>query len=333
MSTQNVTDPDAGQAVPSLNNRGNNEFADILSGDTGKNSGHVTDATTTESTAETGTSDKPELTKATLSKAAVKDDGTQSSTAPTSTQAAAATIAPGLDKAVLEQVVAAAVAGASSAADARSTRAAAQQVKQDKKELTAAEFNAKYEIPEINESVMQRILDQDPKKGAEMLKSLMLRQMGSAVLMAKDMMDKQMGEMRAEMKPHLDTWQAHQKAQREEKLETQFYSSNADLVNEKPIVKEMQDAIFGRIASGQLKPFNTAEDALKAVADASRAVLARMGKQTSAGTVQQSQQQNRQGQGQTHTRQMTAASTAGQSGTGRAAGKSDEESIFGPDYV
>ena len=336
MSTQNVTDPGAGQAVPSLANRGNDEFADILGGDNGKDSGSNGTTETTE-TVQQGTSEKPELTKTTLQRAA-DDKGTtkQTSTETTSAQQVQQvqqTVAPGLDKTVLDQIVETATRAATSAADARTTQQAASQVKKDQREMTAEEFNAKYQIPEINEATIQAILDADPKKGAAMLRNILIRNMGSAVLMAKDVIDKQLGSFREEMNPHVQSWNKFQKEQRETALENQFYTTYSDLANEKPLVKEMQDAIFGRIASGQLKPFDKPEDALKAVAAASRAVLTRMGKVSGTGGAsnQQSQQQS-QGQ-RTHTRQMTAASTAGQSGTGRAAGKSDEETIFGPDFV
>lgn len=336
MSTENGTDLGAGQAVPSLNTRGNDEFASLVA-ETGGGSQQQGTTERTE-TKVIGTTEKPALEQTTLQKAAGAEQtqGTQQAGQQQTSTAAATTSTgtPGIDKALLDQIVETSVRAAAGARDQQAATAAGAQVKKDQKELTAAEFNEKYQIQPINEATIQAILDADPKKGAAMLQQLFIRNMGSAVLMAKDVIENRMTAMREEMSPHLSSWTSFQKEQREAKLETDFYGTNKDLVNEKPLVKEMQDAIFGRIASGQMKPFARPEDALKAVADATRAVLTRMGKSTNAGGSTAQTQSQQQGQGQqTHTRQMTAASTAGQSGAGHAAGKSDEETIFGRDYV
>lgn len=336
------TDLSAGQAVPSLNSRGNDEFSALLAGD-GAGSGQQ-GTKVVETTKVAGGQEKPDLTQTTLQKPAGTGEGnqtqsqgqqTQSQGQQTQSQGQQNSAQPGaIDKSVLDQIVETATRTASSVRDQQTTAAAGAQVKQDQKELTAEEFNAKYNIQPITEAHIQAILDADPKKGAAMLNSILVRNMGSAVLMAKDIVERQLATVRDEMSPHVSSWQTFQKEQREAKLEADFYSANKDLVNEKPLVKEMQDAIFGRIASGQLKPFARPEDALKAVADSARAVLARMNKQaaTTGGTAQQQSQQQSQGQGSS-SRQMTAASTAGQSGAGSAAKQSDEEAIFGKDYV
>lgn len=337
MNAEAGTDLSTGQAVPSLDKRGNDDFTSMLNGDTGGGQSQETRAA--ETTKVAGTSEKPELVQTTLQKPAGAD-GTQTQTTQqggtqAQTQTALQTTAPAgaLDKSVLDQIVETATRTAS--AVARENGVSTAQVKRDQKELTPEEFNAKYQIPEVNEGTIQAILDADPKKGAAMLRQLLMRVTGSSVLMAKDVIDAQMKQVREEMNPHITSWQDFQREQRETKLVNDFYAANADLVNEKPLVKEMQDAIFGRIASGQLKPFNRPEDALKAVADATRAVLTRMGKVTAQGTSQQthSQSQTSHGQQASSSRQMAAVSTAGQSGTGKAAGKSDEESVFGKDWV
>jgi hypothetical protein len=330
MSAEQGTDLGVGQAVPSLNNRGNDEFASLIGDTSGGQQSQQQQQTESTVTKHEGTAEKPVLEQTTPKKAATD---TTTGAAQQATTGAAAQPSPGLDKAVLDQIVETATRAATSAADASATKQAAAQVKQDKKDLTPAEFNAKYHIEPITEAHMQAILDADPKKGAQMLNQLLIKNMSSAVLMAKDVIEHRLGAMREEMNPHVTSWQTFQREQREAKLESDFYTSNKDLVNEKPLVKEMQDAIFGRIASGQLKPFATPQDALKAVADATRAVLTRMGKTPGAvGTTQQSQQSSQSSQ-QTHTRQMTAASSAGQSGAGTSAGQSDVEKIFGNDYV
>lgn len=338
MSDENGTDLGAGQAVPSLNQRGSDDFAAMLSGDTGGgNGGQQTQVT--ETTEVAGNNERPELTQTTIKKPAgaenVQQGSNQQGNQQTQQTQQTAPVAPaGLDKSILDQIVETATRTASAVAKENGTTTA--QVKRDQKELTPEEFNAKYQIPEVNEATIQAILDADPKKGAAMLRQLLIRTTGSSVLMAKDIVDRQLAQIREEMSPHITSWQDYQREQREIKHEAKFYSAHPDLVNEKPLVKEMQDAIFGRIASGQLKPFNSPEDAFKAVSDATRAVLTRMGKATNNAQTQQSSTQTSQSQtsqGQGSSRQMAAASTAGQSGTGRAAGKSDEESIFGKDWV
>ena len=332
MSAEAGTDQSTGQAVPSLSNRGNDEFASLIGGTVGES--RQQQQTETVETKVPGTSEKPPLETTTPKKPAGGDGQQQTQQ---SAAGAASTTPPapgGIDKSVLDQIVETATRAAAGASAAGQQKTDAQ-IKKDQDALTPEQFNAKYQIEPITEAHIQAILDADPKKGAQMLNRLFMKNMGSAVLMAKDIVDNQLKAVRAEMEPHVTSWTQHQREQREAKLETDFYTANADLVNEKPLVKEMQDAIFGRIASGQLKPFNRPEDALKAVADATRAVLVRMGKQTGAGgsgTAQQQSQSQSQGQ-KPPTRQMTAASTAGQSGAGQAAGQSDEEKIFGKDYV
>lgn len=334
MSAEAGTDLSTGQAVPSLNTRGNDEFASLI-GEAG-GGGQQQQRTETTETKVAGTQERPPLETVTPKKAVGAEGQSQQGgdTTGQGTQQQQPAQSPGIDKAVLDQIVETATRAAAGASAAGQSKTDAQ-IKRDQDVLTPEQFNAKYQIEPVTEAHIQAILDSDPKKGAAMLNRLFMRNMGSAVLMARDIVDSQLKTVRAEMEPHVASWTQHQKEQREAKLETTFYTSNADLVNEKPLVKEMQDAIFGRIASGQLKPFNRPEDALKAVADATRAVLARMGRQTGAGgggTVQQQSQSQGQGQ-KSPTRQMTAASTAGQSGSGQAAGQSDEEKIFGKDYV
>lgn len=331
MSAEAGTDLSAGQAVPSLNSRGNDEFSALLGGNSGGGQQQRTESVETKVA---GTNDKPPLETVTPKKVAGADGQSAAQGQQGQQQQQAATASVGIDKSVLDQIVETATRAAAGATAAGQNRSEGQ-LKKDQRDLTPEEFNAKYQIEPITEAHIQAILDADPKKGAAMLNRLLMRNVGSAVLMAKDIVDNQLKGVREQMDPHISSWTAFQKEQREAKLENDFYTANKDLVNEKPLVKEMQDAIFGRIASGQLKPFNRSEDALKAVADATRAVLARMGKQTGVGggeTVQTQSQQQGQGQGSSQ-RQMTAASTAGQSGAGHAAGKSDEETIFGKDYV
>jgi hypothetical protein len=334
MSTPNITDPGSGQAVASLDKRGGDDFASLIGGDTG---GGSQEPSTQETTKVAGSNEKPELVETVLKKPA-GTEGTQQTTQQTTQQAAtttpAAAATPGtIDKGILDQIVETATRAAAGAS-AQGQQTSQAQIKKDQKELTPEEFNAKYQIPEINEATIQSILDADPKKGAAMLRTLLIRITGSAVLMSNDVIDRRLQQVRDEMNPHVSSWQTFQKEQREQKLVTDFYAANKDLENEKPLVKEMQDAIFGRIASGQMKPFARPEDALKAVADATRAVLARMGRATGVSPTQGQAQTTGQGQQTAPVgRQMAAASTTGRSGGGSASPRTDVEEVFGNDAV
>ncbi len=340
MSAENTnTDLSTGQAVPSLDKRGNDEFASLLGGD-GAGSGNESNRGTTQTT-ETkvaGTNDKPALEQTTLSKPVdtqtQQTDVGQQSQQSQQTQQTQQSQTTGIDPAIINQIVDASVRSAVGAQ--RSQTAAEAQVAHDKRELTAEEFNAKYQIQNVDESVIQGIFDADPKKGAAMLRQLLVGNMRSAVLMAKDIVESRLDAVRSEYAPHVQSWQTFQQEQFRAKLETDFYTEYPALVNEKPLVDEMRNAVLGRIAVGQMQKFNTPKEAFKVTADLVNATLARMGRQTTngAGTTQLQSNSQQQGQGQaTHTRQMAAASTAGQSGAGRSAGKSDEEKVFGNDWV
>lgn len=334
MSTQNVTDPGAGQAVASINKTGNDDFASLLDGGQGSGSGESR-IQQKETVVQQGNAERPELVQTTPTKAAGAEG-----TAPQQGQTAATTqqavVSPtGIDKSVLDQIVETATRAAAGASQ-QGQQTSTAQIKKDQKELTVEEFNAKYQLPEINETTIQGILSADPKVGAQKLQQLLMRIAGSAVLMSNDVIDRRLNGIREEMSPHINSWQAYQKEQREQKLEADFYKSNPDLVNERPLVKEMQDALFGRIASGQVKPFTRPEDALKAVAELTRSVLTRMGKSTTgAGSTQGQTTQSSQSQGQSSGgRQMATASTQGQSGGSKSASKqSDVEEVFGADAV
>lgn len=229
------------------------------------------------------------------------------------------------DPKVIEDIVAASVAGAKRGSETPSkTEAAAP------RQMTDAEWNERYKIQTIDAKVITALMDTDPAKAAAVLNSIMTGNMRSAVLMAKDMFESQLKTYRDEVAPDISAWRTHQAEIREQKAQDAFYKKYPDLANERELVKEMTDALHGKIKTGQIS-FKTEAEAFEAVAQASRKLLARMNKSGgngAAGTGTQSQQQQ-----QSSSRQMTAASSAGHQGTGRTATPSDEEKIFGKDWV
>jgi len=234
-----------------------------------------------------------------------------------------------IDPAVLEQIVQAAARGATAA-----QQGGQQQKSQD---LSPEEFNARYGLVTVTDAHMAQILDQDPKKAAASLNSILQSNLRAAVLMARDLTQAELTKVRGEYEPHVKSWQSFQAEQREIQMQDRFYKAHPDLVNEKELVKEMTDAIRARALTGQIQ-FKTEAEVFQAVGEASRKLLARMNKQANgsgSGSQQpnQSQHQQQQGQGQSSSsRQMTAASAAGQSGGGQTAGSSEEQRIFGENW-
>lgn len=251
--------------------------------------------------------------------------GQQSAAQPTPPSAT-----PGIDPAVLESIVSAAAKGSAAGLQQAQSSAAAQ-AKADIG-LTPEQFNAKYGIRQATPDDLATILGQDPKKAVDTLNSLLIAATRSGVLMAKDLFEAQTSELRATYDPHISAWQQHQAELREKTAETSFYKTYPELEAERATVTEMKDAILLRVKSGQLK-FANEQQAFKAVADATKAVLARYGRTAAAPSgAPSSNGQLAQHQGQTPPqRQMAAASTAGTQGSGKTAGSSTDElaGVFG----
>lgn len=195
------------------------------------------------------------------------------------------------------------------------------------RELTTAEFNAKYGIPTVDAAFMQRILDADPAKGAQALQSLIIQAVRSGALISKDLFSSDLQKFRGEVEPSMKYYQTEQIRKREEALRTEFYTLNPDLKGEEALVDELTAAMVARVNAGQLK-ISSKEEGFRMVADGAKKIVARMNKPITGGT--------QQGQGTAQaaapaTRQMSAASSAGRSGTGQPTKKSDVEEIFGAD--
>ena len=231
------------------------------------------------------------------------------------TSAAPTTPKPGIDPEMVRSIVEATAAGLE--------KKNAPQGRQPDRELTAQEFIAKYGIPQVDAKVMQAILDADPAKGAAAMQNLLLQAVRAGALISKDVYSADIQKFRSEVDPHISEFKSFQQQRAEEAAVKAFYSEYKDLVGEEALVEEMTAALNARVISGQMKPFATQAEANKAVADAARKLVARMNKPGA-------------GQGAAQpatppTRQMSAALSAGRSGTGQPATKSVAEEVFGAD--
>lgn len=199
------------------------------------------------------------------------------------------------------------------------------------KELSTEDFNKKFGIVNVTEAHIAQLLDQDPKKAAFALNQLLQANTAAAVRMAMELNNAELSKVRGEFDPHIKSWQAYQQEQRNTQAENQFFANNADLKDERDLVMTVKDAMIAKVQSGQIK-FNTQEEAFQAVATACKQILTRMkgtGAGTAVGTTGATQQVlSTGGQG---TRQMSAASAAGRSGSGNAVTKNAAEEIFGAD--
>lgn len=290
--------------VQSLENRGDKEFSAVLTAQ--------------------GGDQKPEHKEKTDTQASAQPAAATPAPAQAAAPAAAATPeAPktgGIDPAVLEQVVSAAVAGARKGEPAPTAAAAAP------KEISVEEFNKKYGIPTVNAEVMQRILDADPAKGAQAMQNLLLQAVRSGALIAKDALGADIGKLREEFEPHINTWKQEYNSQQEKKMYDTFFTANPDLKDERELVDAMGTEFAARVKSGQIK-ISSPEEGMKLVADAVRKTITRLrgaagaapGKGASSAAAAAPQ------------REMSAASSAGRSGTGQPQQKSDVESVFGSD--
>lgn len=302
---------DTGLAPSPLETQGGDDFSSLIGGQES--------SVKTTQTKET-TQQDPSQTPKTISKpveAEKTGTGQQQQTPQTGQQTQQA----GIDPKVIEDIVAASTRGVQKA-----TAEKAEQRAEDKKEMSPAEFNAKYGITPVTPAHIAAILDQDPAKAAAALNDLMVAAVRSAVLMSKDVFESQLAKQRAEVEPHLKSWQSFQARQREEAAQTAFYAKYPDLKDERELVQEMIDSIKAKKDAGVVS-FSSDEQVFEAVAAASRKLLARMNTQAQGASGKSTAQQNN-GQPQ---RQMAQVSTSGRSGTGQTAAKSDVDEVFGAD--
>lgn len=324
MTTQNADSTSASQdnglAPAPMESQGNDDFADLL----GKEGAQDTKMDTSGAAVE----QDPTKPAATIAKPAGKEDGAatkQEVSAAASTLAAAkSTATSALDPKIIEEIVAASTRGVQKATLESSTATAQQ--KKDAETMSPEAFNRKYQIRAVTADDIKVLLDQDPNKAAQALNDLLIANTRTAVLMASDVFQAQLAKTRGEFEPHVKAWTAYQTQQREQQAQSSFYIKYPDLANEKELVQEMIDSLRAKRDAGQVK-FTSDEQVFEAVAAASRKLLARMNTQASAAAGTTAQPTNRQ----TSTRQMATASTAGRSGTGQTAAKSDVDEVFGAD--
>lgn len=312
---------DNGLAPSPLETQGGDDFATLLESpgaqDTSKSG---TDGTSTEQDPS-----KPAQTISKPADAGKKADGTVASSGGTTQEAAKTAATSALDPKVIEEIVAASTRGIQKAT-AESATATAQQRK-DARQMSPEEFNTKYQIRSVTTDDIKVLLDQDPAKAAQALNELLIANTRTAVLMASDVFNAQLSKERQAYQPHIEGWTRFQAEQREAKAQSTFYTKYPDLANEKELVQEMIDSLRAKKDAGQVT-FASDEQVFEAVAAASRKLLARMNTQA-AGAGGNAAQSTKQGQ--TSSRQMATASTAGRSGTGQTAAKSDVEEVFGID--
>lgn len=206
-----------------------------------------------------------------------------------------------------------------------------EQVPQGPAKLSDAEFAQKYNIPTVTPAHITAILDQDPIKASYALNAIIQQTLTAAVRMSADMAAAEAGRVREEFNPHITSWQSHQKTIREKEAETQFYTAYPELNDEKALVNEIKDAFIARIRSGQIS-FKTPQEAFQAVATSARNLLTRFGKLPAPGANGSSGAPQTQATGQQQPRQMSAALSAGRTGTGQpATPKGAVEEVFGAD--
>lgn len=204
-------------------------------------------------------------------------------------------------------------------------------------EITPQDFDRKYGIVRPTEQMLTAILGQDPKQGVVALDSLFQANLTASLRMANDLVEAKLAELNGRYEPHLKSWQQQQQQQQNAAAENAFFQKNPDLVAERDLVMEMKDAFLAKVAAGQVR-FNTTDEAFSAVANATRNLLTKVRGNSGAGQTQTGQQQAGNGGGggsQTPApsgRQMSAASSAGRTGTGQAtASKSVVDEVFGMD--
>jgi hypothetical protein len=308
---------DTGLAPAPLETQGGDDFANLLgqegAQDTSKKTGG--DSSPEDLSKPAQTLKKPADA---VSTAVASPDGTKPAAAQTATSP--------IDPKVLEEIVAASTRGVQKATAASATATAQQ--KKDAKEMTPQEFNAKYQIRVPTVEDIKLLLQEDPVKAAQALNDLLMANTRTAVLMASDVFQAQLAKARSEYEPHVQSWKTYQAQQREQAAQQSFYTKYPDLANEKELVQEMIDSLKAKV-DAKVVSFQSDDQVFEAVAAASRKLLARMNTQASAGAAGKTAQSNNNGQ--PPPRQMATASTAGRSGTGQTAAKSDVDEVFGAD--
>lgn len=194
------------------------------------------------------------------------------------------------------------------------------------KEVSPEEFDKKFRVVKVTDADITQLFDTDPKKAAAFLNGKIQGAVTQALLMAQELHESRIAEMRGEFEPHVKSWTAYQRQQHETAIEAKFFKDNPELADEKELVEEIKLSMIAKVNAGQVK-FSSQDEANKAVADAAKKIVARM--QKPAATPSNGTQTAVPGQQQNQGRQMSAASSAGRAGTGKAAAQSDVDLIFG----
>lgn len=208
--------------------------------------------------------------------------------------------------------------------------------------LTADEFNAKYKVARAQPELVSTILGGDPVKAAAALNAYGQDLVQQAVLMTLDLAKADVDKVRGEFQPHIQSWQQYQQQVQAQQAESRFFTAHADLATEKDLVLELKDAFIAKVQAGQIR-FENEQQAFQTVANAARNILQRIrgtGTNGNAGTngggTGGGTGQTTNGTGQTGGtppgRQMSAATSAGRTGTGQATVKTDGEHVFGTDW-
>lgn len=138
----------------------------------------------------------------------------------------------------------------------------------------------------------------------------------------------QLGQVQQQVQPVLEQ---HQMATRQQQ-ETMFYSKHKELEKYKDIVEAVGTAMQTEISSGRLQPYQSADDAIEALATRVKGVLKNAGLDIANTQGSAGQQAGQQSQAATQSGgQMAPLNGGGQKGAGgSSAPKNDAERIFGP---
>lgn len=192
---------------------------------------------------------------------------------------------------------------------AGAARAAVQPAHQPQQPATMsdAEFASRYKTPTVDAAFMQQLMDTDPAKGAAVMNGVLKQTYTSALLMANDLFQAELAKMRGEFQPHVESFRSFQASQQKTALENEFYSLHPDLATERDLVNEVIDSFQAKVARKEIS-FADKTSAFKAVADASKKLLARM---SASSDGQQSPP------AQPAQRRPAAATSQGRSGSGQ----------------
>jgi len=294
----------------SIGNQGSQDFNSLVGGSDGGQRG------------QSHTEQKAPVTPADYAPAAqVQEPAMQDNQQPATTTPAAPTAVPQQSQADIIKATAEAIVNAQRAAQPQQPQAAPR----TNQDLSPEEFNRKFGVTRANEQLVQTILGSDPKAAAAALDTYGQNLVKQAVLMALEVADASVAKVKGEFEPHINSWQQYHQTVREKALEQEFFTAHPDLANERELVKEMTDAMMAKKAAGQLQ-INNKQEAFSAVATATRHILTKYGWNGKGG----GQQAPATGQATpTGGRQMSAASSAGRSGSGTATAKTDVDAVFG----